>query len=202
MRYPQIKRILDLASSLILLAIVWPLLVFIGILALVVQGRPIFFVQIRPGLHGRPFKLVKFRTMAPHVKEASGRSSINTTTRFGRVLRSLSLDELPQLVNIVRGDMSFVGPRPLLVEYLHLYSKQQERRHLVRPGLTGLAQVEGRNQISWERRLHLDVDYVTQQSFLLDLRIMFKSIVVVLGQRGVSAEGAETMPKFTGNGDR
>ena len=202
MRYPHIKRILDLASSLILLAILWPLLVFIGILAVVVQGRPILFVQVRPGLHARPFKLLKFRTMAPLVEEASGRSSINTTTKFGRVLRSLSLDELPQLVNIVRGDMSFVGPRPLLVEYLPLYSKKQERRHSVRPGLTGLAQVEGRNQISWERRLDLDVDYATQQSFLLDLRIMVKSIVVVLGQRGISAEGSDTMPKFTGNGDR
>ena len=202
MRYPQIKRILDLASSLILLAILWPLLVFVGILALVFQGRPILFVQVRPGLHARPFKLLKFRTMAPVVEEPSGKSSINTTTRFGRVLRSLSLDELPQLVNIVRGDMSFVGPRPLLFEYLPLYSKQQQRRHFVRPGLTGLAQVEGRNQISWQRRLDLDVDYATEQSFLLDLRIMVKSIVVVLGRHGISAEGSETMPKFIGNGGR
>lgn len=202
MRYPEIKRILDLASSLILLAILWPLLVFIGILALISQGRPILFVQVRPGLHARPFKLLKFRTMAPLAEEPSGGASINATTSFGRVLRSLSLDELPQLVNIVRGDMSFVGPRPLLVEYLPLYSKQQQRRHLVRPGLTGLAQVEGRNQISWDRRLDLDIDYASQQSFMLDLRIIVKSIVVVLSQRGISAEGSDTMPKFSGNGER
>ena len=193
---------MDLAGSLTLLAILWPLLVFIGMLALAVQGRPIMFVQVRPGLRGRSFQLLKFRTMAPHVKEPSVESPINTTTRFGRVLRTLSLDELPQLVNILRGDMSFVGPRPLLVEYLPLYSKRQERRHLVRPGLTGLAQVEGRNQISWERRLDLDVEYAAHQSFLLDLRIMVKTIMVVLCQRGISAEGSDSMPKFTGNGEQ
>ena len=201
MRYPQIKRILDLASSLILLAILWPLMGLIGILALVVQGRPILFVQVRPGLHARPFKLLKFRTMAPLVEQLKGESSIKTPTSFGRVLRSLSLDELPQLINIARGDMSFVGPRPLLVEYLPLYSKEQRRRHLVRPGLTGLAQIEGRNDVPWGLRFDLDVDYVTRQTFLLDLRILFKSIFLVLGQRGVTAEGSETMPKFSGNGD-
>lgn len=200
--YPPLKRTLDLAASLILLGILWPLLMLIGVLALVFQGRPIFFVQVRPGLFARPFKLLKFRTMSTIVKEHSGESAVNTTTGFGRIIRSLSLDELPQLINIVKGEMSFVGPRPLLVEYLPLYSKDQGMRHMVRPGLTGLAQVHGRNQVSWERRLDLDIAYAKHPSLFLDFQIILKSIVVVLSRRGISAEGSETMPKFTGNGNR
>ena len=198
MTYPPLKRCLDFSFSMVLLVIFLPLMVVVGLLALVLQGRPILFVQVRPGLHERPFRLVKFRTMS-HGNQALGRASGEKyTTRFGKILRSLSIDELPQLVNILRGDMSFVGPRPLLMEYLPLYSSGQKRRHNVRPGLTGLAQVEGRNQVPWEQRLALDVVYADSQSLSMDIGIVLKSVVLVLTRRGVRANGSEIMPRFRG----
>ena len=200
MTYPQFKRICDLVFSVIFLVLLLPLMAGVGVLALVFQGRPIFFLQVRPGIHERPFKLLKFRTMASNLNAFADRYPHEHVTRFGRILRTLSLDELPQLVNIVRGDMSFVGPRPLLMEYLPLYSDEQKRRHNVRPGLTGLAQIQGRNLVPWERRLALDVMYVESQSFAVDIDILLKSVVLVLVQLGVRAEGSESMPRFRGNG--
>ena len=198
MPYPPFKRIVDFCLSGILLVILSPLMIVIGLLALVLQGRPVLFVQVRPGLHERAFKLLKFRTMAPNKHARVSQSEEKQTTRFGRSLRALSLDELPQLINILLGEMSFVGPRPLLMEYLPLYSKHQRRRHNVRPGLTGLAQVEGRNQVPWERRLALDVVYADNQSLFMDTGIVLKSVVVVLTRKGVRANGSEIMPRFRG----
>ena len=197
--YPPAKRIVDVFLSGILLGILSPLMIVIGVLALVLQGRPVLFVQVRPGLHERAFKLLKFRTMARHKLARVGQSEEEKPTRFGKILRALSLDELPQLVNIVRGEMSFVGPRPLLMEYLPLYSNHQKRRHSVRPGLTGLAQINGRNQVSWERKLALDVIYAENQSLAMDVRIVLKTFGLVLTRQGVSADGSEIMPRFRGN---
>jgi len=198
MHYPPLKRVLDFSLSLVLLVILSPLVIVIGVLALVFQRRPVLFLQVRPGLHERPFRLLKFRTMARNNIASVSQSEENQTTRFGRILRALSLDELPQLINILRGEMSFVGPRPLLMEYLPLYSNHQKRRHNVRPGLTGLAQVEGRNQVPWERRLALDVVYADSQSLSMDIGIVLKSVVLVLTRKGVRANGSEIMPRFRG----
>ena len=174
-------------------------MIVIGLLVLVLQGRPVLFVQVRPGLHEQAFKLLKFRTMASNKIARVSQLEEKQTTRFGKILRALSLDELPQLINILRGEMSFVGPRPLLMEYLPLYSSYQKRRHNVRPGLTGLAQVEGRNQVPWERRLALDVVYADNQSLAMDIRIVLKSFGLVLTRKGVRANGSEIMPRFKGN---
>ena len=198
MPYPPFKRIVDFSLSGILLVVLSPLMMVIGLLALVIQGRPVLFVQVRPGLHERPFRLLKFRTMARN-KSARVIQSEEKTTRFGRILRSLSFDELPQLINIFLGQMSFVGPRPLLMEYLPLYSNHQKKRHNVRPGLTGLAQVEGRNQVPWERRLALDVVYADHQSLAIDSRIFLKSLGLVITRQGVRATRSEIMPHFRGN---
>jgi lipopolysaccharide/colanic/teichoic acid biosynthesis glycosyltransferase len=160
---------------------------------LVTTGRPVFFRQQRPGRHGRPFELVKFRTM--HTGEGSDADRI---TRVGSFLRSSSLDELPELWNVVRGDMSLVGPRPLLMEYLPLYSPRQATRHRVRPGITGLAQVNGRNLCQWDERLELDARYVENLSLGNDLRILSKTVSQVLRREGISAEGEATMHRFTG----
>ena len=164
------------------------------------MGRPVIFVQSRPGWQGRPFNLVKFRTMTGDFGE-NGQVLPDSArmTRLGRFLRSLSLDELPELWNVLRGDMSLVGPRPLLMEYLPLYSSEQARRHAVRPGLTGWAQVKGRNLLSWERKFELDVWYVDNHSFLLDLQILWLTIGTVIRREGISNPGETTMPKFRGN---
>ena len=199
MPYPPLKRALDFSLALVLLVILFPLMTIIGLLALVLQGRPILFVQVRPGLQEKPFRLLKFRTMADPTSVLAGQFTKNHTTPFGRILRALSLDELPQLINILRGEMSFVGPRPLLMEYLPLYSDRQKRRHNVRPGLTGLAQVEGRNQVPWERRLALDVLYADTKSVSMDIGIILRSVVLVASRKGVSAHGSEIMPRFRGN---
>ena len=156
-------------------------------------GSPVLFRQTRPGLHGEPFELLKFRTM----RTGAG-ADVERLTRFGRLLRSTSLDELPELWNVVRGDMSIVGPRPLLMEYLALYSPRQARRHEVLPGLTGLAQVEGRNLVGWDERLELDVRYVETRSLALDLRIIGRTIGLVLRREGISGEGEATMAPFRG----
>ena len=198
MPYPPFKRIVDFSLSGILLVTLSPLMTVIGLLALALQGRPVLFVQVRPGLHERPFRLLKFRTMARNNIDSVSQSEEKHTTRFGRILRALSLDELPQLINILLGEMSFVGPRPLLMEYLPLYSNHQKRRHNVRPGLTGLAQVEGRNQVPWERRLALDVVYADNQSLSTDVWIVLKTSGLVFTRQGVRANGSEIMPRFRG----
>ena len=199
MPYPPVKRVLDFSLALVLLVILLPPMIVIGGLALVLQGRPVLFVQVRPGLHERAFKLLKFRTMASNKLARVSQSEEKQTTRFGKILRALSLDELPQLINILLGEMSFVGPRPLLMEYLPLYSNHQKRRHNVRPGLTGLAQINGRNQVPWERRLALDVIYADNQSLAMDVRIVLKTFGLVLTRQGVRANGSEIMSRFRGN---
>jgi lipopolysaccharide/colanic/teichoic acid biosynthesis glycosyltransferase len=193
------KRVFDLALA-IATAPLWAPIV--GALALVVRARmgaPAFFVQTRPGLHGVPFRLIKLRTMS-NARDADGRPLPDEArlTRLGKFLRSTSLDELPELWNVLRGDMSLVGPRPLLTKYLPLYSDGHRRRHDVRPGITGLAQVGGRNAITWPERLDLDVEYVDRCSFALDMRILWRSARAVLRREGISAEGQATMPEFTG----
>jgi lipopolysaccharide/colanic/teichoic acid biosynthesis glycosyltransferase len=163
-------------------------------------GNPVLFTQVRPGLHGKPFRMVKFRTMTDE-RDANGAllPDVQRLTPFGRFLRASSLDELPELWNVLRGEMSLVGPRPLLMEYLPLYSTQQSRRHEVRPGITGWAQVNGRNAISWADKFELDVWYVDHRSLLLDIRILWLTVRKVLVRDGISAAGEATMPRFEGD---
>lgn len=193
------KRAVDLSAC----CLAWfPAIVLIGIICLAVRlsmGRPVFFRQIRPGRHGREFSVLKFRTMEDS-RDSEGRllPDAERLTRLGRVLRATSLDELPQLWNVLRGDMSLVGPRPLLPEYLDRYTPEQARRHEVRPGITGWAQVNGRNATTWEERLRQDVWYVDNQSFWLDLKILWLTVAKVLRREGVSKEGHATMPEFMG----
>jgi lipopolysaccharide/colanic/teichoic acid biosynthesis glycosyltransferase len=193
------KRLLDVVL-IVAASPVWvPLLALIALLVRIRIGTPVLFAQERPGRDGRPFRLVKFRTMT----EARDRSGIllpdaDRLTSFGRVLRSSSLDELPELWAVLRGDMSLVGPRPLLMRYLPLYSERHRRRHAVRPGITGLAQVSGRNALTWAAKLELDVTYVEHCSLALDLRILWRTLRSVFRREGISAEGAATMPEFTG----
>lgn len=197
------KRVFDGGVALTALVLLSPVLVLLAVLVRVKLGAPVLFSQKRPGRHGRVFTLRKFRTMRDD-RDAQGRlrPDAERLTDFGRWLRATSLDELPELWNVVVGEMSLVGPRPLLVEYLPLYSPEQARRHEVRPGLTGWAQVHGRNATTWEERLRLDVWYVDHRSFWLDLRILMRTVGLVLGRKGVSAEGEATMPAFRGNGTR
>ena len=193
------KRVLDVVGAALLLVLLAPVVALVALAVALALGRPVLFRQVRPGLHGQPFTVLKFRTMLPAAPGTSGSyDDERRLTRFGRLLRSTSLDELPGLWNVLRGDMSLVGPRPLLVEYLEHYSPRQARRHEVLPGLTGLAQVNGRNALSWEDKLELDVVYVEQRSLLMDLRILLRTPVEVLRARGVSAEGHATAPMFTG----
>ncbi|TCV84279.1 sugar transferase [Sulfurirhabdus autotrophica] len=196
----MIKRFLDMLSSLILLILFSPVMVVVAILVQIFIGSPFLFKQLRPGKNAKPFYLYKFRTMS---NERNGRGEFlpdeYRLQRFGKILRRLSLDELPQLINVLKGDMSLVGPRPLLMEYLSLYSADQARRHDVRPGITGWAQVNGRNAISWEERFKLDVWYVDHQSLLLDLKIFWLTVMKVLRSEGVNQEGHVTMEKFAGN---
>ena len=197
-----LKRALDLGISLPALVALAPLQACVAALIAIKLGRPVLFRQVRPGLGGRQFEMVKFRSMRPL---DPGRGWIDDETRltsFGRALRSTSLDELPALWNVVRGDMSLVGPRPLLVQYLDRYDAQQARRHDVLPGLTGLAQISGRNGISWEERLRLDVAYVDSQSFSLDLRILVSTVRAVLTRAGVTSPEHATMPEFLGSSVR
>lgn len=195
------KRLFDLLSAFAALLL---LALLIGVLALLVLtklGSPIFFKQARPGLNGEIFHLVKFRSMT-NKRDTSGHllSDEDRLTSFGKWLRSTSLDELPTLWNILKGDMSVVGPRPLLVEYLPLYSEQQSRRHLVRPGLTGWAQINGRNSLSWNKKFALDIWYVDHASFWLDLKIIGLTLIKVIRREGINAAGDGAMPKFTGSG--
>ncbi|HMC56299.1 MAG TPA: sugar transferase [Gemmatimonadaceae bacterium] len=193
------KRFLDVALVLLAAPLWVPLIAVLCVVVRLRLGRPVFFRQVRPGLYGRPFELVKFRSMTDR-RDARGEllPDADRLPAFGRWLRSTSLDELPELWNVLRGDMSLVGPRPLLLEYLSLYSPEQARRHDVRPGLTGWAQVNGRNAIGWPERLQLDVWYVDHRSLALDLLIAWRTVRNVIGRHGISAEGDATMPKFTG----
>lgn len=195
------KRPLDLLFCLVLLPVVLPLGLLIWLLVRLLLGAPATFRQVRPGLHGKPFTLIKFRTMR-NAYDSNGEPlpDAERLTAFGRLLRSTSLDELPELWNILVGDMTLVGPRPLLMEYLPLYSEQHQRRHLVRPGLTGWAQINGRNNVSWPKKLDLDVWYVDHCSLLLDLKILVLTPLQVLRREGISREGHATVEKFAGYG--
>ncbi len=197
------KRIFDLTIALFgLLALALPLLLLIWLIRRKL-GSPVFFCQIRPGLKAQPFQMVKLRTMTDECSpDGQLLSDQDRLTPFGRWLRASSLDELPELWNVLKGEMSLVGPRPLLVEYLPLYTPEQARRHEVRPGITGWAQVNGRNAISWEEKFKLDVWYVDNQSLWLDLKILWLTIKKVLVRDGISAQGDATMPKFTGSQKR
>lgn len=194
------KRIIDLSLSLIALIILSPLIIITAILVRIKLGSPVLFVQERPGLNNKLFKMYKFRTMTDE-KDSDGNylpDDIRLTS-FGKFLRSTSLDELPGLLNILRGDMSIVGPRPLLVEYLPLYNQEQLRRHNVRPGLTGLAQVNGRNATTWKNRFLFDVNYVDNISLLNDSKIILQTITKVIKRDGITSEGKATMEPFRGN---
>lgn len=195
MGYVVSKRSLDSAVAGLALVVLSPVLLVIAVIIRATMGSPVLFRQARPGRDGAPFELVKFRTML----DVEG-SDAERLTGLGRFLRSTSLDELPELWNVLKGDMSLVGPRPLLPEYLPLYSAHHARRHGVRPGLTGLAQVRGRNKLSWDDRLDLDVEYVANHSMRLDLSILARTVLCVLRRDGISAEGEATMPRFTGSG--
>ncbi|QOW51081.1 sugar transferase [Acinetobacter sp. YH12138] len=195
----MLKRLLDIviaSSALVLLSPVYALVAYKVKKNL---GSPVLFRQVRPGLHGKPFEMVKFRTMKDAL-DAQGNPLPDSErlTPFGKMLRATSLDEMPELWNVIKGDMSIVGPRPLLMEYLPLYNREQAKRHNVRPGITGHAQVNGRNAISWEKKFELDTWYVENQSLWLDFKIMLKTVKKVIAKDDISAEGEATMTKFTG----
>ncbi|MEH0841658.1 sugar transferase [Micromonospora sp. CPCC 205711] len=196
--YDRMKRALDILLASLALLVLSPVLLVVSVAVALVMGRPVLFRQIRPGLHGRLFELRKFRTMEPI--RAGRVSDGERLTGFGRWLRSTSLDELPTLWNVLRGDMSLVGPRPLVVEYLERYTPEQARRHEVRPGITGLAQIRGRNALSWEEKFAYDVRYVDTRCLRLDLRILLETVVKVLRRQGISADGHATAPEFLGTG--
>lgn len=195
------KRLLDLVISVGLLAVAAPLLCVLALLVRLKLGSPILFRQVRPGLGARPFEMMKFRSMTDALG-ADGQllPDGDRLTRFGRFLRAFSLDELPGLINVVKGEMSLVGPRPLLMQYVSLYDANQTRRHEVRPGITGWAQVNGRNALSWDQKFTLDIWYVDNRSFLLDLRILAMTALKVVKRDGISAAGEATMTPFRGNG--
>lgn len=195
----MIKRAFDFLAALLLLLLFSPIIALLSLLLALKLGRPVLFSQMRPGTAGRPFKMVKFRSMRNAIgPDGKPLPDVHRLTPFGRWLRGSSLDELPELWNVLKGDMSLVGPRPLLMEYLPLYSPEQARRHEVRPGITGWAQVNGRNALSWEEKFKLDVWYVDNRSLWLDLKILFLTVKKVLLRDGISAEGEASMPKFLG----
>jgi len=196
----MIKRSVDFALSLMACLFLLPIFVLLALLIRIKVGKPVIFKQQRPGFDGKPFYIYKFRTMTD-TKNNRGEflSDADRMTSLGRLLRSTSLDELPSLLNVLKGEMSLVGPRPLLMEYLPLYNTEQAKRHYVRPGVTGWAQINGRNAISWEDKFALDVWYVDNQSFFLDLKILLMTIKKVFQRSGISAQGNATMPKFTGS---
>ncbi|OXS99391.1 sugar transferase [Notoacmeibacter marinus] len=193
------KRLLDILVSSIALAMLGPPMAVLALMVAFRLGRPVLFRQERPGMNGRIFEMVKFRTMTDE-RDVDGRllPDAQRLTPFGRWLRSTSLDELPELWNVLKGDMSLVGPRPLLVQYLPLYSERQSKRHAVRPGLTGWAQINGRNALSWPEKFEMDVWYVENRTCWLDLKILFRTVLTVMGRSGVSAAGEATMPPFRG----
>lgn len=195
----MLKRAFDIAASASALVVLSPVLAITAYKVKKELGSPVLFRQVRPGLHGKPFEMIKFRTMKDATdKEGNALPDSERLTEFGKKLRASSLDELPELWNVLKGDMSLVGPRPLLMEYLPLYSVEQAKRHNVRPGVTGYAQVNGRNSLSWEDKFKLDTWYVEHQTFLLDMKILLKTVKKVIIKDGISAEGEATMTKFTG----
>ncbi|MBA6245120.1 MULTISPECIES: sugar transferase [unclassified Psychrobacter] len=196
----MIKRLFDIVGATIALVVLSPVYAATAYKVSKNLGAPVLFRQIRPGLYGKPFEMIKFRSMKDDI-DADGNPLEDGArlTSFGKALRNTSLDELPELWNVIKGDMSLVGPRPLLMEYLPLYNDEQARRHDVRPGITGYAQVNGRNAIGWDERFALDTWYVDNQSLWLDIKILFKTVEKVIIKDGISAEGEATMSKFTGN---
>ena len=196
----MLKRLLDIVIASIALVLLSPLYFYVAHKVKKNLGSPVLFRQVRPGLHGKPFEMIKFRTMKDALDEQGNPlPDSERLTAFGKMLRSTSLDEMPELWNVIKGDMSVVGPRPLLMEYLPLYNKEQAKRHDVRPGMTGHAQVNGRNAISWEQKFKLDTWYVENQSTVLDLKIMLKTVQKVIAKDDISAEGEATMTRFTGS---
>lgn len=195
-----IKRIFDFIIALFLLAILSPLILVVVFLLAIANKGNIFFLQLRPGLHGKPFKIIKFKTMRDEFDSNDNLLPDEVRlTQIGKVIRALSIDELLQLINVLKGDMSLVGPRPLLTQYLTRYTPEQARRHNVRPGITGWAQVNGRNAISWEYKFKLDVDYVEKLSFALDMKILWTTFLNVVQRKGISADGHATMEEFMGS---
>lgn len=193
------KRAIDIVVACSCLVFLGPIMLFVAVLIRRKLGRPVLFRQTRPGLDGRPFEMLKFRTMLD-ARDAKGHllPDEQRVTPFGQFLRSTSIDELPELINVLKGDMSLVGPRPLLMEYLPLYSEEQKRRHNVRPGITGWAQINGRNAISWQKKFELDVWYVDNQSFWLDLKILFLTVLKVLKRSDINQAGQATVEPFNG----
>ena len=195
----MIKRILDIAIASTALILLSPVYFIVAHKVKKNLGSPVLFRQVRPGLHGKPFEMVKFRTMKDALDlDGNPLPDSERLTAFGKMLRATSLDEMPELWNVIKGDMSIVGPRPLLMEYLPLYNREQAKRHNVRPGITGHAQVNGRNAISWEKKFELDTWYVENQSLWLDFKIMLKTVKKVIAKDDISAEGEATTTKFTG----
>ena len=194
-----IKRLFDICASCLAVSLLFPLLAILALSVRFKLGSPVLFSQTRPGLHGKPFTMYKFRTMT-NDRDSHGQllPDAERLAAFGLFLRSTSLDELPELWNVLKGEMSLVGPRPLLMEYLSLYSREQARRHEVLPGITGWVQVNGRNSLSWEEKFKLDVWYVDNRSFWLDIKILFTTMRKIITRHGISAEGEATMPRFTG----
>lgn len=197
MHYRSSKRIIDFVLASVLLILLSPVFIVLCILVRIFLGSPILFTQIRPGLNEKPFHLIKFRTMRD-ARDNRGNllSDEARLTKFGKLLRSLSLDELPELINVIKGEMSLIGPRPLLMEYLPHYSSEQRLRHTVRPGITGWAQINGRNLLSWEKKFTLDVWYVNHYSFRLDIKIIFMTLIKMFKREGINAVGQATMTRF------
>ena len=196
----MLKRLFDILVSLFVLILFSPLYLFLAYKVKNNLGSPVLFKQIRPGLHGKPFEMVKFRTMKDAVDgQGNPLPDAERLTPFGKMLRATSLDELPEFWNVLKGEMSLVGPRPLLMEYLPLYNERQAKRHEVKPGITGYAQVNGRNAISWEQKFELDTWYVENRSFCLDIKILFKTVWKVVAKDDINAVNDATMPKFEGN---
>lgn len=194
-----IKPLLDRFGALILLIFFSPIILLTTLVIAIRMGLPVYFTQRRPGLHGKIFTIYKFRTMTNDQDDEGNLLPDSERLRgIGKIIRSLSLDELPQLLNVLKGEMSFIGPRPLLPEYLPLYSPEQSRRHDVKPGITGWAQINGRNAISWEEKFRYDVEYVENLSFAFDLKIFFRTVIKVFIKEGISQEGKATMEKFNG----
>lgn len=202
-RSPKLKRIIDVLGAIVGILIFGPLMIYLAWRVRRELGTPVLFRQTRAGLHGKPFTIYKFRTMSEE-RDLKGNllPDEKRLTAFGRFLREYSLDELPELLNVLRGEMSLVGPRPLLIEYLERYTPEQARRHEVKPGITGWAQVNGRNALTWEEKFRLDVWYVDNWNIYLDLKILWLTVLKVIRREGISAPGHATMPQFTGGQDK
>ena len=199
----MLKRLLDIIIASVALILLSPLYLYVAYKVRKNLGAPIIFRQLRPGLNGKPFEMIKFRTMTDELDEKGNLlPNEQRLPKFGKMLRATSLDEMPELWNVIKGDMSIVGPRPLLMDYLPLYNEEQAKRHNVRPGMTGHAQVNGRNAISWEKKFELDVWYVENQSIWLDFKIMFQTVKKVLVKEGINQSEEVTMTKFTGNKEK